>query len=112
MQVARPRVVAQPLPQPQHLVFLGFGQMGHSGETFHKLLPIGHALADTGLLQNHLAQPDRVGVGGVAPGQVAPVAGIPSQQRWGKGVLVGIRGHTGFFMLNASYKSELIWSTP
>ena len=80
VQVARTAIVAQPLPQTQHLVFAGGSKTFDSGKLLHEPLPVGSALGNARLLQDDLAQPNGVGVGGVPPRQVAAVVFVPLQQ--------------------------------
>ena len=77
MQVAGTRIVAQALPQPQHLVLARRSQSIDSGKLAHEPLPVFPPLGDTRLLQYHLAQPDGIRVGGVAPRQSPAVIAKP-----------------------------------
>ena len=79
VHVAGPGIVAQPLPIAQ---YLGLGRGGHclhSGVGAQKGFVVGEALRHAGLLEDDFRQPDGIRVAGVAPGQVALVAGVPGQ---------------------------------
>ena len=80
LQPPGPVVVAEALPAPQHVGERRRGetlQVGPGGEPLHEARRHPRHL---GLLQHDLADQDRVGVGGVPPGQVAPVLLVPREQ--------------------------------
>ena len=80
MQISGPAVIAQSLPHFHQLVFTGFGQRAHIGEPLHKAVIIFQTLSYTGLLQNHLRDPDFVWIGGLSPRQFTTVDLIPLDQ--------------------------------
>ena len=81
MQVSRPAVIAQPLPQAQHIVFRSRCQRLHRGKTLHEPLPIGQSLFDARLLQDNLTQPDGIGIAVRPPREAATMLLIPAQKR-------------------------------
>ena len=84
MQVAGAAVVAQSLPHLQHLCFGGGGEGGAGGKCLQKAAIVVHALHHTGLLQNHLRDPDAVRIGFAAPRQIALVGVEPVEQAFCK----------------------------
>src|SRR5262249_58148497 len=70
MKIARARVVAEPGPQPEHLVEWRSRQRAHRRKTRHPALPIRDHRLDARLLQHDLADPDGIGVARAAPGKV------------------------------------------
>lgn len=80
MEVARPGVVAEPLPEFEHLVLGGGGQGADIGKALRKAQVVVHTLCHARLLEDYLGKPDAVGVAGPAPRQVAPFAGVPVKQ--------------------------------
>ena len=89
VQVAGAGVIAEPLPELQHLVERGRGERANIGPARHESVEIGADSRDRRLLQHDLAEPDAVGVGRLparrAPRQVAAVAVVPGEQRGGIG---------------------------
>jgi hypothetical protein len=81
MQMTRPRVIAEPGPEVQHLVERRRREPAHVGEAREEPLVVpGHG-GDLGLLQHDLGNPDAVRRAIALPGQVlAPFALIPAQQ--------------------------------
>ena len=71
VQVARARVVAEPGPRGEHVVERRLGERRHGREPGHPALPVRDHRRDPGLLQHDLADPDRVGVAGPPPRQIA-----------------------------------------
>ena len=80
-QVAGPAVVAQALPEAQHLLFLGPGQVGGGRKRLEEALEVGDDRRDLGLLQHDLGEPDAIGVARALPRQVVPaVALLPGDE--------------------------------
>ena len=84
MEVAGTAVVTQTLPQAQNFVLGRFSQCLHVGEARDEAQVVVAALADARLLQDDLAHPNAVGVGGIAPRQCAPVFFVPTQKGFGE----------------------------
>ena len=84
-EVPSAAVVAEPFPEPQHLVFRCGSQRRDVGEPGHEAFPVGRSLGDPGLLEDDFAQPDGIGVARPAPGQVAAVDVIPAEDPFGEG---------------------------
>ena len=84
VEIARARVIAEALPSVQHLVELGAGQLGEAGPAREEGVEIGPDRGNRGLLQHDLAEPDAIGIGGLAgsgtPRQDAPVPVVPGKQ--------------------------------
>lgn len=80
VQVAGTRVVAEPLPVAQHLVFGGLRQCLHIRKTVHEAQVVLHALCYACLLEDDFGNPDAVRVGGFAPRQDTVVGFVPSVQ--------------------------------
>ena len=80
LQVARARVVAEPGPFAQDVLFVGAGQRAHVGELHQEALIVRDDRVDLGLLQHRLREPDAIRITGVTPGQVALRALIPRDQ--------------------------------
>jgi len=78
-------VVAQAAPQRQHAVHGSRGQRRDGGKRLQKPAIVLEHGGDAGLLEHDLGDPDTVGIAIVPPGQVAPVRGIPGQQRPAQG---------------------------
>jgi hypothetical protein len=66
-------VIAEALPQQQHVVLLRGGQFGQAGESRHPAPPVGQHHLQLRLLQHHLGHPDAVGIEGFAIGRRAAV---------------------------------------
>ena len=79
MHIAGTTVVAQSLPQAQHLVFTGSGQRLDGRELLHESQPVIASLLDARLLQDDLAHPDAVRVTDATPRQFAPILRKPPQ---------------------------------
>jgi len=71
MQVAGARVVAEAGPRGEDVVERRLGERRDGREPGHPALPVRDHRRDPGLLQHDLADPDRVGVAGAPPRQVA-----------------------------------------
>ena len=81
MQMARPRVVAQSRPDPQHLVQFRRCESRHVGKPGHKAFEIGNDRFHLRLLKHHLGNPDPIGRRFPLPGQIpSPVGFEPRQQ--------------------------------
>jgi hypothetical protein len=81
VQEAGAAVVAQAAPQGQHRFQGSRGQGRDGGERRQKPAVVLEHGRDAGLLQHDLGDPDPVGIVVLPPGQVAPVQGVPGQQR-------------------------------
>ena len=77
VQVAGTAIVAKPLPEFQHLVFGGLGQSVNRGEVLREAEVVAEPLLDARLLENHLREPDAVGIARLTPRQVAPMLLVP-----------------------------------
>jgi len=76
VQVARARVVAQPGPRREHVVERRLREGADAREARHPALPVRDHRRDPRLLQHDLADPDRVGIAGAPPRQVAARAAV------------------------------------
>ena len=85
-QVAGAAVITQPLPEFQHLVLGSGGKRCDIGKTLRETKVVLHPLRHAGLLEDHLREPDAVGIARTAPGQVTALAGIPVEQYFGDAV--------------------------
>ena len=83
VEMPGPAIVAQPFPEPQHVLFVGISQLAHRGKCLEEVLEIGHHRGDLRLLQHHLADPDAIGIAVFPPGQVAAPAPEPFEQSLG-----------------------------
>lgn len=86
MQVARARVVTQPLPHLQHPLDRRRRQRRQRRKRRQPAPVILAHRLDPRLLKHHLTDPDTIRVARVAPRQRAPVLAIPAHQRAAKGV--------------------------
>jgi hypothetical protein len=88
MQVARPRVIAEPLPGMEHGVEVGLGQVTHRRPAREEIAEIGADRDDGRLLQHDLAEPHPIGIGPLtrtrAPRQDAGVPVVPGEQLAGQ----------------------------
>ncbi len=84
VQIARPRVIAEARPQPQHVLEISRGQRMDGRETGEEAQIIRDGRGDRGLLQHDLGKPDPVRIarlaGDGAPGKDAPVSVVPGEQ--------------------------------
>ncbi len=80
MQVARPAVIAQAGPQPQHLLGTRTRQRTESGEAAQETAVVRHDRRYSRLLEHDLGKPDAVRVAGAPPRQVALPAMKPAEQ--------------------------------
>jgi hypothetical protein len=71
VQVARTRVVAEPGPLREHVVERRGGERAQRRELREPALPVRDHGRDAGLLEHHLADPDRVRISRAAPRQVS-----------------------------------------
>lgn len=83
-----PGVVAQPLPQLQHLPLIGFGEPGQGGKALHEPGEVGDDRVHPGLLEHGLRDPDRVGFPAAPPGKIAVAPLEPGQEE----VIEALRG--------------------
>ncbi len=80
MELPRAAVIAEALPEPQHLG-LGRGcQRGDRRQGLRESLEVRNDRGDLRLLEHDFAQPDVVGVASAPPGEVAGVTGVPGEQ--------------------------------
>ncbi|OQB96703.1 MAG: hypothetical protein BWX86_00626 [Verrucomicrobia bacterium ADurb.Bin122] len=98
VEIAGARVVAEALPEFQHLFLGGGGEGGEIGQLVEPAGKVGERRLDLRLLQHELADDGFVERGRFAPGQRAPVGPIPRQQAasecFGSGLqTVGVGGH-------------------
>src|SRR6266852_1459884 len=84
MQVARPAVVPQSFPKPQHVTFLGRGQICQSRKSFEKAFEVRNDRRHLRLLQHDFADPDMVDIPATAPGKVPAMAIEPGEERTAK----------------------------
>ncbi len=84
MHVARPGVIAEPLPGMQHPVEIGGGKLVYGGPAFDEAAEVGTDRRHRGLLQHDLAEPDAIRIGPFArrraPRQVAAPTIVPGEQ--------------------------------
>ena len=112
MQVAGAAVVAEPLPQLQHVLLVGGGEVGERREGGEEPLEVRDDGGDRGLLEHDLADPDAVRVAVGPPGQVAAVAVEPGEQGFaeggeGAGRPPGRRGELGHRRLRINRESQV-----
>ena len=86
VQVAGAAVIAQALPEGEHLVFGGGGEGGDGGEGGEKARVVFGDGGDLGLLQHDFREPDAVGVAAVPGEIVAAVLFLPADKACGEGV--------------------------
>ena len=85
VQVARTRVIAQPAPQPQHLVLGRGGQAGDVGKALEKARVVAQHRRHLRLLQHDFRQPHAVRIARALPRQaVAAVLALPVDDAGGK----------------------------
>ena len=80
VQISCPAVIAEPLPQPQHLVFGGCCQLLYIWKTPHEPFPIRPALLHACLLKDDFAKPNSIRILRGAPRQLSPVLCKPPQE--------------------------------
>ena len=93
MKISRASVIAEPLPRAKYLVFGSAGQAGEIGKSAQPLLIIGNDRGDLRLLEHELGDENCVRIAGPAPGEIAPVISIPTQQPTTKNGKVLWRSH-------------------
>src|SRR5262245_51734433 len=81
MQVARPRVIAEPGPPGQDVVERRGRQRAHRGKARQPLLEVGDDCLGARLLQHDLADPNGVRIARSPPGQISMTAAIPADER-------------------------------
>ena len=86
MEIAGSAVIAESLPEFQHLVLGSGGERRDIGEPLREAEIVLRSLRHAGLLEDHLREPDAVGIARAAPRQVAPFAGVPVEEYVGDGV--------------------------
>ncbi|ACY19029.1 hypothetical protein Hoch_6561 [Haliangium ochraceum DSM 14365] len=84
VQIARPRVVAEPRPLRQDVVERRLGQRRDGGKARQPAFEIRDHGRHPGLLQHDLGDPDRVGIAAAAPRQVALGAAEISDHAFGE----------------------------
>jgi hypothetical protein len=93
VQVPRPAVVAQSLPQPQHGLLVRRREVIHRGQRLDEAVEVGDHRSDLRLLEHRLADQHVVGVRRLArfgpPGKAAVVRVVPLQQAFAQ--LTGAR---------------------
>ncbi len=77
VQIARPAVITQPLPERKHFLLRSGRQIGNAREAHHPALEIRDDRLDACLLEHDLGNPDNVWGRGIAPGQFASLVRIP-----------------------------------
>jgi hypothetical protein len=80
VEVSRASVVAEALPRPKHLVFRSPCQRFEIGKPAEPLVIIRNNGGDLCLLEHELGNEDSVRIAGPAPGEIAPMPTIPTQQ--------------------------------
>jgi hypothetical protein len=71
VQRQRSPIVAQSLPELQHLLRGSLSQCLHIGKRLQEPLEIRHHCARLSLLQHDLTHPDRIRIAGLPPGKLA-----------------------------------------
>ena len=99
MQVPGAGIVAEPLPEAEHLILGGGGQGLDVGEVFQEPFPVGPSLGHARLLQDDFAQPDRVRIPGPPPREVPAVLGVPAEDGLGE-------DHAGYLKLEPPTNSR------
>lgn len=84
VKVAGARVVTQAFPQFKYLFLGRIGQSRRGREAGHKTFVVWKNRVDPRLLKHDLGHPDRIGIVGVAPWQVASVVCVPGEKIVGK----------------------------
>ena len=81
VQIARAAVIAEPLPQLEHLRLIRRGERTNIRKRLHPPLVIAAHGLDARLLEHDLAHPDAVGHRFAPPGQVSVSLVVPLEQR-------------------------------
>jgi hypothetical protein len=76
------RVVTEPLPGVEHIGLARGGERADGGKAAHPTRKIAEHRGDLRLLQHHLAHPHCVRIARAAPGEIAPVPIVPSEEPW------------------------------
>ena len=84
MQVPGAGIIAETLPEPEHLVLGGGGQGLDGREVLQEPFPVGPSLGHARLLEDDLAQPHRVRIPGPPPREVPAVLGVPAEDGLGE----------------------------
>ena len=91
VEVESPGVISQTLPEAQNLLLFGCSQGLDGWEAMYKATEIGDCGGDLGLLEHEFTDQNYVWVygckgmvAGRAPGEVAAVSGVPTQQGSGE----------------------------
>ena len=86
MQVARPRIIAEPRPKPEHLIPLGACHILNGWKASRERVEIGNDGFHPRLLEHDLGKPNAIGIGLLsrkrAPRQHATVAVVPIEQHF------------------------------
>src|SRR5216683_3773505 len=80
VQVERPDVVPERVPEPLHVIGGGGGERLERRVAIEELVVLGHHPIDLRLLQHDLGDQDVIGILGAPPRQIAPVPGIPGEE--------------------------------
>jgi hypothetical protein len=89
VQLPRSAVVSEPLPQPQHLGFLGGREPMYVRERLRKPREVVANRGHLRLLQHDLADPHPIRIARLSPRKIARVLGIPRQQSTTQRLLLG-----------------------
>src|SRR5262249_46530295 len=79
-EISLARVVAEPLPGAENRTFSCAGESREAGEAAQPLFIIRQHRCDLRLLKHELGNENGVGIAGAAPGKIATVFVIPTQQ--------------------------------
>ena len=90
---ARPRIVAESLPGPEHGLLRGCGECGDIRKLFHPFPVIGHAAFHLRLLEHDFRDPHMVGLVVLTPGQGAACPEEPVFKGFMEGIRVLQRRH-------------------
>lgn len=93
VEIARPGVISEPLPEREDRLFGCVGKGGDIGKGLHPAHVVGDDGSDLGLLEHEFRDGDRVGIAGAPPGQVAPFAGEPGKEIAAQGGFLHTREH-------------------
>jgi hypothetical protein len=80
VEISRASVIAEALPHAKHLIFRGARQGAKIGKSAEPLVIIRDHGGDLSLLEHELGNEDCVRVPNPAPGEIAPMPTIPTQQ--------------------------------
>ncbi len=79
-KISGARIVAEPLPGVENVVFRSGGQRREIGESPEPLIIIRDDRGDLGLLEHKFRDEDRVGIGRVPPGKIAAIFAVPGKE--------------------------------